>query len=62
MKPFVKEDAHRMIDQLPPDATWEDLIYQVYVLEAIKNGLAASAANQVHTSDEVQTRLQLSVG
>ena len=59
MKPFVKEDAHRMIDQLPPDATWEDLIYQVYVLEAIENGLAA---NQVHTSDEVQTRLQLSVG
>ena len=27
----VKSDAHRMIDALPDDATWDDVMYRVYV-------------------------------
>ncbi|MDP8239126.1 MAG: hypothetical protein P9X24_08550 [Candidatus Hatepunaea meridiana] len=30
-----KEDAHRLIDKLLPDATWDDLMYEIYVREAL---------------------------
>ena len=31
-----KEDAHRLVDQLPANATWEDLMHEIYVREIIK--------------------------
>ena len=37
-----KEDAHRLVDGLPPDATWDDLMHEVYVREAIERRLADS--------------------
>lgn len=27
----IKEEARRIVDQLPDTATWEDLIYRIYV-------------------------------
>ena len=35
----IKEDAHRLVDQLPDDATWEDLHYMIYVKQKIEAGL-----------------------
>lgn len=26
-----KEDAYRLVDQLPASATWDDLIHEIYV-------------------------------
>ncbi len=37
-----KEEAHKLIDKLPPNATWDDLVHEIYVREAIKRGLADS--------------------
>src|SRR5437016_1449956 len=37
-----KEDAHKLIDVLPADATWDDLMHEIYVREAIERGLADS--------------------
>jgi hypothetical protein len=34
-----KEDAHKLVDQLPPNATWDDLMHEIYVREAIEKGL-----------------------
>jgi len=25
-----KEDAHRLVDQLPANATWDDLMHEIY--------------------------------
>ena len=36
---FVKESAHKLIDKLPNNATWKDLIHQIYVRKIIENGL-----------------------
>ena len=33
--PLRKDEAHKLIDQLPADATWEDLMEQIYVRQAI---------------------------
>ena len=27
----VRDEARKLVDQLPDDATWDDLLYQVYV-------------------------------
>jgi hypothetical protein len=41
-----KEDAYRLVDQLPPDATWNDLMHEIYVREAIDKGLVDSNADR----------------
>jgi hypothetical protein len=38
----VKEEARRLVDRLPEDATWEDIQYEVYVRQAIESGLKDS--------------------
>ena len=43
----VKADARRLIDELPEDATWEDLMYRIYVRQAIEAGLDDVAAGHV---------------
>ena len=35
-----KEEAHRLIDCMPDNATWDDLIYEIHVRAAIESGLA----------------------
>lgn len=35
----VKEQAHRMLDELPEDATWDDVVYACYVRLKIAQGL-----------------------
>lgn len=35
----IKEEAKRIVDQLPDTATWEDLIYRLYVRQSLEAGL-----------------------
>jgi len=35
-----KDEAHRLVDGMPDDATWDDLIYEIHVRAAIESGLA----------------------
>ena len=42
-----KEDAKALIDNLPDSATWEDLMYEIYVREAVEAGLEDSKAGCV---------------
>ncbi|MBW1851574.1 MAG: hypothetical protein JRJ15_09110 [Deltaproteobacteria bacterium] len=56
----IKEKAHQLLDNLPDSATWEDLMYRIYVREAIEAGINDS--DQGHTLDvkEVRRRFGLS--
>lgn len=38
----IKEQAHRLLDSLPDSATWEDLMYRIYVRQAIEAGIKDS--------------------
>ncbi len=60
MPATVKEEAHRLIDLLPDEATWEDLMYRLYVRQAVEQGLADSDADRVVPVEDVRARLGLS--
>ena len=53
----LKDEAHRLVDQLPPDASWDDLMYEVYVRQAVDAGLADVEAGRVLTQDEAVAKL-----
>ena len=59
MSNAVKDEARRLIDSLPDGATWEDLMYQLYVREAVEQGLADSEADRVTPVADVRGRLGL---
>ena len=35
----VKEEAKRLIDSLPEDSSWSDVMYEIYVRREIESGL-----------------------
>ena len=55
----VKEEARRLIDRLPDDATWEDIQYEVYVRQAIEAGLRDSREGRTVPVDEARRRFGL---
>lgn len=56
----LKDEARRLVDHLPDDATWDDLLYQVYVRQAVEAGLKDIKEGRVVSSEEVRRRLGLS--
>jgi len=40
----VKEEAYHLLAKLPENATWDDLMYKIYVRQAIEAGLKDSKA------------------
>jgi hypothetical protein len=54
-----KEQAHKLIDQMPANATWDDLIYEIYVREVIERGLADSRANRTRDVSEIRAKYGL---
>ena len=56
----VKEAAKRLVENLPEDVTWDDLMYQIYVRQNIEAGLADSEAGRVVEVEEIRKRFGLS--
>jgi hypothetical protein len=55
----VKEEARRLVENLPEDVTWDDLMYQIYVRQTIEAGLADSEADRVIEVKDVRKRFGL---
>ena len=55
-----KEKAHKLIDRMPPQATWDDLMREIYVRETIERGLADSKADRTKDVKEVRAKYGLS--
>ena len=55
----IKSEAHRLIDTLPDDATWDDVMYRVYVRQCIDAGTGNADADRVVEVDEVRRRFGL---
>ncbi len=55
----IKKDAHELVDNLPEDATWEDLMYTIYVRQAVESGLEASEAGRKIDVKKVRALLGL---
>ena len=56
----IKEKAQKLLDNLPDLATWEDLMYRIYVREAIEAGIKDSDQGRTVDVKEVRRRFGLS--
>ena len=56
----IKDKALKLLDNLPDSATWEDLMYRIYVREAIEAGIKDSDQGHIVHVKEVRRRFGLS--
>lgn len=56
---LVKDVAHQLIDSLPENATWNDLIHEIYIRETIEKGLSESNDDDVLSVAEVRAKYGL---
>jgi len=50
----VKEEARQLVERLPEGSTWEDLMHEIYVRQAIEAGLADSDAGRATELNDVR--------
>jgi hypothetical protein len=55
----VKAAARELVDRLPDGASWDDLMYEIYVRQAIEEGLADVAAGRTVSAAEARAELDL---
>ena len=52
----VKEEARKVVESLRDDATWDDLMYEIYVRHKIAEGERDIAEGRVVSHEEVKRR------
>ncbi len=55
----AKTAAKETIDQLPDDATWDDVMYRIYVRQKIDSGLSDVKDGKTVPTTEVRSRFGL---
>jgi predicted transcriptional regulator len=56
---IAKEEARQLLDAIPEDATWDDIIYQFHVRKKVDAGIEAAEAGRVVPQEEVEKRFPL---
>ncbi len=56
----IKEEARRLIDKLPENSTWDDLMAEIYVRQTIEAGVADSEVGKVTSVEQVRADFGLS--
>jgi len=54
---LAKEEARRLIDSLPEQATWDDIMYEFYVKKKLALALEAAEQGKVVPHDVARKRL-----
>jgi predicted transcriptional regulator len=55
--PSAKDAARQTIEHLPEQATWDDIMYELYVKQKIEAGLQAADEGRVVPHEEAKRRL-----
>ncbi len=55
----VKEEVRRLAEKLPPDATWDQVMYEIYVRQKIDEGELAIAEGRTVAHEDVRKRFGL---
>jgi predicted transcriptional regulator len=50
----IKESLHALADQLPEDATWEEVMEKVRFRQAVEKGIRAGDRGDFATQEEIQ--------
>lgn len=56
---MIKDVAKSLIDKMPDNATWDDLMYEIYVRQAIESGLEDSKAGRTKDVGEIRKKYGL---
>lgn len=51
----IKQQARSLIETLPDNCTWDDIMHQVYLVLAIEAGLADRQAGRIKSVEEVRS-------
>jgi len=57
----IKKETDLLIDDLPEETSWDDLMYKIYVRQKIEKGLKDSEEGRVYSTDEVREKLNLTL-
>jgi hypothetical protein len=57
----IKEQACRLLDNLPDTATWDDVMYSIYVRQSIEAGIKDSDQGRTLDVKEVRKRFGLPI-
>lgn len=52
-----RENVRRLLDELPEDASYEDIQYHIYVQQKIDVGLAAAERGEFISDEEIEQRI-----
>jgi predicted transcriptional regulator len=53
----AKDAARQIIDRLPDQATWDDIMYELYVKQKIEEGIQAADEGRTVSHSEAKRRL-----
>ena len=53
----AKEAAKQVIDRLPDQASWADILYELYVKQKIETGLTAMTEGKTVAHEDAKRRL-----
>jgi len=53
---IVKKEAKKMLNNLPEEASWDDLMYEMYVRKKIDEGIKAAEEGRILSHEEVKKR------
>ena len=54
----AKETVRALLDRLPDDCSLDDVLYHLYVVQAVGEGLSDAEAGRVKPHDEVAAELR----
>jgi predicted transcriptional regulator len=54
----VKEEMRHILEQLPDNATWDDVQYHIYVRQKIDRGLDDVARGRLLTEEDFDRRMR----
>lgn len=55
--PNAKEAARQVIEHLPEQASWDDIMYELYVKQKIEEGLADIEAGRTIPHEQIKAEL-----
>ncbi len=53
----AKESARDLIDQMPEEASWDDIMYELYVKQKIESGIQDVSEGRVAAHEDIKARL-----
>jgi predicted transcriptional regulator len=58
----AKDEVRRILEQIPDNASFEDIQYHIYVREKIDRGLEDDGQGRVISQEEVERRMRKRTG